>query len=276
MLSINRTQDIHCAITSLGQLLEAEPTPILLTDSSQSAPSRLAETDGTPLWPVDSDQSVANAILDTGNKQLLFVESTVANQRRLSFTKSSHSAPNRFLEDHEKPSLPIDFSHSASQHGRLDLPSLDGRRSSGLVSKESVATWYNGVFGTVTILKKSKYAGNSLEVRTMDAKSIFEETVVFLRPSFWKKYYELRVVQSLSRISRTLNVDRVVDVEDPVFEMCRSGDIMGLDGAFRGGRASPDVVNELGMGLLHVSDLLTTFVSVRLLTRFSMRQVAIN
>ena len=249
---------------------------MLLTDSGHSAPSGLTETAGTPLWPVDSSQYAAKAILDTGNEQLLHVESMVANHRPMSCTKSSHSAPNRFLEDHKKPSLPVDFSHSTSQDGSLDSTSLHARRSSQMFSKQSVATMYNGLFGTVTILKKSKYAGNSLGSRTVDAESISRETVLLLRPSFWMKHFELRFEESFGRISRTLNVDRVLDFEDPVFEMCRAGDIMGLHGAFRGGRASPDVVDELGMGLLHVGNLLATLISLRLLTRSSMRPVATN
>ena len=60
-------------------------------------------------------------------------------------------------------------------------------------------------------------------------------------------------MKTLSRIPWTLNVDHVVDYKNPVFEMCRSGDILGLHGAFCGERASPDMVNLCGMGLLHVS-----------------------
>ena len=50
-------------------------------------------------------------------------------------------------------------------------------------------------------------------------------------------------MKTLSRIPWTLNVDHVVDYKNPVFKMCRSGDILGLHGAFCGERASPDMVN---------------------------------
>ena len=254
----------------------ANPKPILLTKSSQSAPSPLTETAETPLRLVDSSQPVAKANVEIGNKQLLLAGSMVANHGPLSLTESSHSTLNRCLEGHQKPSLPIDFSHSPSQNRSLELSSLDARRSSQMFSKQSVATMYNGIFGTVTILKKSKHAGSSLGPRTEDAGSMSRETVVFFRPSFWKKYYELRCKESFSGISRTLNVDRVVGNGDPVFQLCRSGDIIGLHGAFRGGRASPDMVNECGMGLLHVSDLPAILFTLRMLMGISMPQVIAN
>ena len=236
------------------QPLAAQPKPLLLTDSSQHAPSRLVETAETPLRLVDSSQPVAKANVDTGTEQLLLVKPNVANQRPLSLTKSSHSAPNPIPEDPKKPSLPVEFSHSASQEDSPDSPSLDARRAFRTVTKQSVATLYNGIFGTVTIHRKSKYVGSSLKIRTVDAKSMSEEIAILLWPAFLRYHYELRSMKSIGRFSRTLNVDRVVRNGDPVFRMCRSGDILGLIGAFSGGRASPDMVNQGGMGLLHVRD----------------------
>ena len=249
---------------------------MLLTDASQSGPSRLKETDGTPLWPVDSSQSVAKAILDTFDKRLSLIESTVASQGPSSLTKSSHSTPNRPLEDQRNPSLPVEFNHPASQDGSLDLRSLGAQRSSKMALKERVITWYNGYLGTVTIQKKSKYTASSLEVRTIDGQFMFEETDIFLRPSFLNKYYKIRLRESFGGISRTLNVDRVVKNGDPVFQMCRSGDRIGLEGAFRGGRASPDMVNECGMGLLHVSAFSAFLFSLQMLMVISTPQVITN
>ena len=109
-------------------------------------------------------------------------------------------------------------------------------------------------FGKVTIQKKSKSVGNALNVRVANARSMFEETVIVLRPSFLRNHYEVHFVESFGYISRTLNVDLVVDYKDPMFEMCRFGDITGLHGAFCDGRASPYTVNSTGTGSLHVGD----------------------
>ncbi|KAM0798442.1 hypothetical protein BDR22DRAFT_373440 [Usnea florida] len=247
----NCTYDIYDRITSSSQPLAAQPKPMLLIDTSQSAPSQLIETAGTPLRLVDSSRPVAKANVDSGTKQLLRVEPNVANQRPLSLIESSHSAPNQILEDHKKPSPPVEFSHSASQEDSPDSPSLDARRAFEIVTKQSVARLYNGIFGTVTIHRKSKYVGSSLKIRTVDAKSMSEEIAILLWPAFLRYHYELRSMKSIGRISRTLNVDRVVKNGDPVFRMCLSGDILGLMGAFSGGRASPDMVNQGGKGLLH-------------------------
>lgn len=103
-----------------------------------------------------------------------------------------------------------------------------------MVSKEMEVTWYNGIFGNVTVQKDLKFVGSALEFRTVDAESEFEETVVVLRPPFLKKHYELRSVESFGRISRTLNVERVIDSKHPIFEICRAKDILGLYGAFCG------------------------------------------
>ena len=262
--------------TSRRQLFVANSKPMLLTDSSQSAPSKATETAERPLWLVDSSQPVAKAIFDTGNKRLLPVESTVASQRPLSLTNSSQSTPDRILEHRQKPALPIELSRSAGQDDGSGSPTLDARRSFRIVSDQSVATLYHGFFGTVTIHRKSKYVGSSPKTRRVDVKSMSEEKAILLRPAFSKYHYELRSKNSLGSFSRTLTVDRVVKNGDPIFRMCRSGDILGLIGAFSGGRASPDMVNQGGMGLLHVRDPPATITSLRLLTNFSMLQETIN
>ena len=267
---------MYDVVMNLGPLIAAQPKPMLLADASQSAPSHLTETAGAPLWPVDSSQSVAKVVLDTGDKRLSLGEPTVANQWPLSFTKSSHSTPNRLLEDRQKLSLSDDFSHPVSQDGSLDLPSLGAQRSSEMALEEHVTTWYNGYLGTVTIQKRSKHTASSLEVRTIDGQAMFTETAIFLRPSFLNNYYKIGLRESFGGISRTLNVDRVVKNGDPVFQMCRSGDRIGLEGAFRRGRASPDMVNECGMGLLHVSAFSAFLFSLQMLIDISTPQVVTN
>ena len=109
----------------------------------------------------------------------------------------------------KKPSLLIDSSHSGLQDKHLGPLSLDARQPARSLSKERIQTWYNGILGNVTVQTKSSLIGSALNVRIFDETS--EETVYILRPSFLKKYYELRYLKSCGRISRTLNIDRVVD-----------------------------------------------------------------
>ena len=196
----------------------------------------------------------------TEHRLLLLTDSSQSNlgpvaEKKLSLIfDSSQPAINQRPMSSAKPSWLINSSSTASQDRESGLLSLDAKRPSQMVSKANLMTWYNGILGNVTIQKKSKSVGNALNVRVANARSISEETVIVLRPSFLTNHYELHFVESFGHISRTLNVDRVVDYKDPVFEMCRSGDITGLTDAFCGGRASPYTVNPMGTGLLHVSD----------------------
>ena len=116
--------------------------------------------------------------------------------------------------------------------------------------------WYSGFLGTVTIRKKLKFASKSRDTAILDERSISQETTIVLGPSFMTKRYELRIMESFGHISRTLNVERVVAFGSPILKMASAGDMAGMYGAFCDGRASPDIVDPRGWGLLHVSNLL--------------------
>ena len=153
-----------------------------------------------------------------------------------------------------KPSSLVKPSSSTRQNRESRLLSLDTEQPSRTVSKANVMTWYNGILGTVTIHKRSKSVSNAVNVHVANARSTSKETVIVLRPSFLRKYYELHFMETFGHISRTLNVDRIVDDRDPIFEMCRSGDITGLYSAFCEGRASLYTVDSWGTSLLHVGN----------------------
>lgn len=110
-----------------------------------------------------------------------------------------------------------------------------------------------GILGNVSIQTKSKFVDDTVNAHAVDKRFMSEEHTVVVRPSFWKAQFGLHYVNNCGRISRTLSTDYVVDFKAPVFDFCRSGDIKGLRDAFYSGSISLDVVNPLGMGLLHVS-----------------------
>ena len=122
-----------------------------------------------------------------------------------------------------------------------------------VISKESTLIWPLGPLGNVSIQTKSKFVDDGLKVRVPHKRIVSEERSIVFRPSFFKIQYELHSHNRCGRISRTLRSDCVVDFQAPVFDMCRAGDIRGLRDAFYSGSVSLDVVNPLGMGLLHVS-----------------------
>ena len=122
-----------------------------------------------------------------------------------------------------------------------------------VILKKRMLLWYMGILGYVSILTKSKFIDDVFNVRTSDKRSISEERIVVVRPSFLMFQVELRYIKCCGRISRTLTIDCVVLFKAPVFDMCRSGDIKGLRDACYAGSVSLEVVDPLGMGLLHVS-----------------------
>ena len=112
---------------------------------------------------------------------------------------------------------------------------------------------YMGILGNVSIQTKSKFIDDTVNAHTVDKRIMSEECTVVFRPSFWKAEFGLQYVNNCGRISRTLSADCVVPFKTPVLEMCRSGDIEGLKHAFYANSVSLNVVDQLGMGLLHVS-----------------------
>ena len=125
---------------------------------------------------------------------------------------------------------------------------------SRVISQESMLHWYAGILGNIYVRTKSKVIDDGLNVHVVHKRSVSEESTFIFRPSFIKNQYELRSVERCGHKFRNLRFDCVVGFKAPVFEMCRSGDIRGLRDAFLSGSVSPDVVNPLGMGLLHVSN----------------------
>ena len=113
--------------------------------------------------------------------------------------------------------------------------------------------WYMRTLGYVSILSKSTFIDDAVNIRTVDKRLMSEEQIVVFRPPFLMSQVELRYVNCCGRISRALTVDHVIPFKAAVFDMCRSGDINGLRDAYYAGSVSLEVVDPLGMGLLHVS-----------------------
>ena len=112
--------------------------------------------------------------------------------------------------------------------------------------------WDGGMFGTVTLRKTSKYSG--APSAQADRKSpIVSETVWTFRPSFISYTLQLLYVRSFGHVSRSLNIYPVLSKSDPIFLMCRNGDLLGLQTALSRQRVSPFVTDCDGSTLLHVS-----------------------
>ena len=141
-----------------------------------------------------------------------------------------------------------------------------------VIPREMMLLWHLGILGYVSVQTESKFVDDIHNADTVDKRLMSKERIIVFRPSFWKIQLELHYFNNSGRISRTLSTDCVIDFKAPVFDMCRSGDIEGLRDAFYSGSISLDVVNPLGMGLLHVSVVARPYVNN--LNADSMRRVA--
>ena len=135
--------------------------------------------------------------------------------------------------------------------------------------QESNKEWYRGIFGTITIQKKAKFSNQLPSLTAFENRPLAEETAIKITPSFIGRLLELRLASSLGKVSRNLSVYPIVPGGSPVFEMCRNGDIHGLQVGFSSGTMSPFVLDENGGSLLHVRTIPTylvhslTLISVR-------------
>ena len=168
----------------------------------------------------------------------------------MQFGTTSHSGSSRNNE--KRPSL-TKFSNIGSEAKEPRTFSPGSSPQSLVISRERMLLWYLGILRNKSIQTKSKFIDDTVNAHTVDKRFVFEERMIVFRPSFWKAQFGLHYVNSCGRISRTLNMDCVVPFKTPVLEMCRSGDIGGLKDAFYAGSVSLNVVDPLGMGLLHVS-----------------------
>lgn len=82
---------------------------------------------------------------------------------------------------------------------------------------------------------------------------LVSETAWTFSPSFISYTLQLRYTRSLGHISRTLNIYPVLSRNDPVFETCREGDLVGLQAVVSREGVSVFVTDDRGSTLLHVS-----------------------
>ena len=124
-------------------------------------------------------------------------------------------------------------------------------------TEQEHVTWYRGMFGTMTLEKKSKYPKSSASAGRK--KPLVSEMAWTFRSSFISYAIQLRYARSFGYVSPSLNVYPVLDRSDPVFDMCEDGDLSGLQAALSRNSVSPFVTDPDGRTLLHVSIELRQF-----------------
>ena len=163
---------------------------------------------------------------------------------------TSHSSISQSKE--KNPSLTnINDLRSEDKEPRMFSP--ESSTPSRIISRQRINLLHMGIFGYAIVQTKSRFVDDIHNTHTVDKRFVSEDRTIIIRPSFWKAQLELHFATICGRISRTLSTDCVIDFKAHVFEMCRSGDLRGLQDAYYNGSVSLNVVDPLGMGLLHVS-----------------------
>lgn len=114
---------------------------------------------------------------------------------------------------------------------------------------------YRNLLGCVTISVSRKQLLRGPNAQRTGKRTLVEIKTFTITPSFMKSLLYVRFVTTCGSISRALTIYPIVDDDAPVFGMCRSGDLQGLQAAFSDGTMSPLVVDADGWTLLHVSIL---------------------
>lgn len=123
--------------------------------------------------------------------------------------------------------------------------------ASSVIQKRSL-NCYQGAFGNFRIDKRTRDRNVLPCARAFDQKISLEETSIAIAPKLVRRRFELLRKIQFGQISRTLNVYPVMAWASSLFQMCRSGDIHGLQAAFGDGGVTPFVLDEHGFTTLHV------------------------
>ena len=153
----------------------------------------------------------------------------------------------------EKPSpaAPIE---SLSRDSRVQTTSSTRNNVFRNNAKEAYLARYRGFFGSVSIQCKSEISRGST-TRRSEFRETTNEKIVTITPNFLRKTFELRFLNHLGRISRTLSTYPILKNDAPIFNICSNGDLQSLQMALSNGNVSPFAMDEEGWSLLHVSPL---------------------
>ena len=119
-----------------------------------------------------------------------------------------------------------------------------------ITSKEQNRIWYRGVLGLVTIREKWISTGTR-DFRT-DGEPVPAEKVLMMKSLFLRRAVELYFGASFAGVPRALRVYQIVERNAPIFEMCRNGNLEGIQNLLANGAISPFVVTKSGQTMLDV------------------------
>jgi len=141
----------------------------------------------------------------------------------------------------------------ATQRPELSLRKGNSYSPPPLITKELFRTWKLCAVGSIGIHTQRKHFSQASTATTPQRRAQVEVTTLRIALSFMNRRFHLSQEVTFGTISRALRTYPVVSRDAPVFKMCRSGDLKGLQAAFSDGNTSPLVLDTNGWTLLHVS-----------------------
>lgn len=149
-----------------------------------------------------------------------------------------------------RPALINEDGRSITQNENRAFISTSSNSALHITSKEQNTIWYRGVFGAVAIREKwinTRRIGSHTNGKTVSTQKVLTLTSPFLR-----RAVELYFGTTFASVPRALRVYQMVNWGAPIFGMCESGDLDGIQNEFANGTISPFVVDKSGWTLLHV------------------------
>ena len=108
---------------------------------------------------------------------------------------------------------------------------------------------YQGFFGAVSIYSKKT---GICRAASLPGQHLIQENLVTLTMPFLRRVVDIFFGTSLASIPRSLRVYQIVE-SALIFDMCRKGNLRGLQEMLAIDGASPFVVDGNGLTMLHVS-----------------------
>ena len=118
--------------------------------------------------------------------------------------------------------------------------------------QSTTCVWYKGLFGTLFVQQKRQHTSFDDARILSDEVPAKTETLWIFLPSFLSRCISFQSINACGSIQRSFRTYPLIAHDHPIWDMCRHGDIMGIQSVFSQRTTSPFCVNKFGKTLLHV------------------------
>ena len=120
--------------------------------------------------------------------------------------------------------------------------------------REKDKRWNLGLLGIVMIRRRSKHAiQKSTDPTVYGRRKVVECQTISIYSPLLRRWFDMRMMRQGGQILTALSFHPVMMETAPVFQLCKTGNMQGLQAAFSSGTVTPFVLDEWGQTLLHVS-----------------------